>query len=488
MKYLAIDNRRLNIEMFSFRSLDSRNYVCSHAGVSALVRTLCTETYCLAVCSIFSSIYRISNKEQQHITEINQLQQKLALVREENEEDRFRELEESRQQLSENFQKDLEAIVRELKLQHQKEIDHLISEAESNQSNEERDVFETWKAAIVEKHEEEMRELRNEQQKEWERTRELLEKEKSEEVERVSSNLNVKHAKELAELRVRLTSEWEEELKKARLEHQSNFDKEIGKFSVEYQSLREQHEVTVRELQDRLNSTLAAHIEPLNRELLACKDLIQEKDVENENLKRKHERYLKELKQRNFDDLVEEISEVRADLAVDAAREVEIVKLEADYKIAQKVKELKDAHSQEIAEATEKAESLEKEKKTLEELLRSHAEETRELQAKLEIEKNELKRLHDQEIQDLRTRLDVEQKNVLNELKGKLMKEMDDMQEMWRHTLEDQHKELEGKFAENEERLKEKELEKRKNILDDLNAGMAQHFSQISCGHFSDDN
>ena len=332
------------------------------------------------------------------------LQQKLALVQEENEEKTFQELEENRKQLSEKYQKDLDAIVRELNLKHQKQIDHLISEAESNQTNAERDVFETWKLAIIEKHENEMRELRTEHQKELESTRVILEREKLEEVERVSCALNAKSAEELKELRTKLTNEFEEELEKAAMEHQTNFDKEINKLVAKYQSLREQHEATVRELDNRLNSTLAAQIEPLNDELRKCRDLLQEKEMEIENLKRQHEINVKELKQRNFDDLLEEVSEVRADLALDAAREVEIVKLEADYAVAKKIKEVQDAQLKELAEQKTKVESLEKDKKALDELLRSHAEETRKLQERVEKEKNELGRLHNAEIQDLKTR------------------------------------------------------------------------------------
>lgn len=353
--------------------------------------------FCLIIC-------RLSDKEQQHIADITKLQRKLALVREENEDNTFREVEESRQQLSEKFQKDLETIVRDLKLQHQKEIDHLIAEAESNQSNAERDVFDTWKTAIMDKHEKEIRELRNEHQKELETNRITLEKEKSEEVDRISSSLTAKSAKELRELRTRLTAEFEEEHRKEKIEQQNSFDNEIDKLVNKYLFLREQHEAIVRELDNRLNSTIAEQIEPLNNEIRVCKDVIQEKEMEIENLKRKHEKDLKGLKQRNFDDLVEEVSEVRADLALDAAREVEIVKLGADYEVAKKIKELQDVHSKEIAEQTEKVESLEKDKKTLEELLQSHAEESRELQENMEKEKNELKRLHDEEIQDLRTR------------------------------------------------------------------------------------
>ena len=349
-------------------------------------------------------ICRLSDKEQQHIADITKLQQKLALVREENEDNTFREVEESRQQLSEKFQNDLEAIVRDLKLQHLKEIDHLIAEAEANQSNAERDVFDTWKTAIIDKHEKEIRELRNEHQKELEANRATLEKEKSEELERISSSLSTKSAKELKELQTRLTTEFEEELKKEKIEHQNIFDTEIDKLVTKYMSLREQHEATVRELDNRLNSTIAEQIEPLNNEIRVCKDVIQEKEMEIENLKREHEKDLKELKQRSFDDLLEEVSEVRADLALDAAREVEIAKIGADYEVAKKVKELQDVHSKEIAEQTEKAESLERDKKTLEELLRSHAEETRELQENMEKEKNELKRIHDEEVQDLKTR------------------------------------------------------------------------------------
>ena len=349
-------------------------------------------------------ICRLSDKDQQHIADITKLQQKLALVREENEDNTFREVEESRQQLSEKFQKDLEAIVRDLKFQHQKEIDHLIAEAESNQSNAERDVFDTWKKAIIDKHEKEIRELRNEHQKELEINRTTLEKEKSEEVDRISSSLIAKSAKELKELRTRLTTEFEEEHRKEKIEQQNNFDNEIDKLVSKYLSLREQHEATVRELDNRLNSTITEQIEPLNNEIRVCKDVIQEKEMEIENLKRKHDKDLKELKQRNFDDLVEEVSEVRADLALDAAREVEIVKLGADYEIAKKIKELRDVHSKEIAQQTEKVKSLENDKKTLQELLRSHAEESRELQENMEKEKNELKRLHEEEIQDLKTR------------------------------------------------------------------------------------
>ena len=349
-------------------------------------------------------ICRLSDKDQQHIADITKLQQKLAFVREENEDNTFREVEESRQQLSEKFQKDLEAIVRDLKLQHQKEIDHLIAEAESNQSNAERDVFDTWKKAIIDKHGKEIRELRNEHQKELEINRTTLEKEKSEEVDRISSSLIAKSAKELKELRTRLTTEFEEEHRKEKIEHQNNFDNEIDKLVSKYLSLREQHEATVRELNNRLNSTITEQIEPLNNEIRVCKDVIQEKEMEIENLKRKHDKDLKELKQRNFDDLVEEVSEVRADLALDAAREVEIVKLGADYEIAKKIKELQDVHSKEIAQQIEKVKSLENDKKTLQELLRSHAEESRELQENMEKEKNELKRLHEEEIQDLKTK------------------------------------------------------------------------------------
>ena len=349
-------------------------------------------------------ICRLSDKDQQHIADITKLQQKLAFVREENEDNTFREVEESRQQLSEKFQKDLEAIVRDLKLQHQKEIDHLIAEAESNQSNAERDVFDTWKKAIIDKHEKEIRELRNEHQKELEINRTTLEKEKSEEMDRISSSLIAKSAKELKELRTRLTTEFEEEHRKEKIEQQNNFDNELDKLVSKYLSLREQHEASVRELNNRLNSTIAKQIEPLNNEIRVCKDVIQEKEMEIENLKRKHDKDLKELKQRNFDDLVEEVSEVRADLALDAAREVEIVKLGADYEIAKKIKELQDVHSKEIAQQIEKVKSLENDKKTLQELLRSHAEESRELQENMEKEKNELKRLHEEEIQDLKTK------------------------------------------------------------------------------------
>ena len=348
--------------------------------------------------------YRLSDKEQQHIAEITKLQQKLALVREENEENTFRELEECRQQLSEKFQKDLDAIVRDLRLQHQKKIDHLISEAESNQSNAEKDVFEKWRIAITEKHEKEIRELRNEHQKELETNRGILEKEKSEELERLRAALNTKRVKELEELQTRLTTEFEGELEKARIEHQHNFDKEIDKLVTKYQSLREEHDATIRELDNRLNTTLAAQIGPLNKEIRMCKDRLQEKEMEIENLKRKHEKDLKELRQRNFDDLIEEVSEVRADLALDAAREVEIVKLEADYEIAKKMKEQQDAHLKEITEQNVRVEFLEKDKKTLEELLKSHADETREMQENMEKETNELKRLHNDEIQDLKTR------------------------------------------------------------------------------------
>lgn len=343
----------------------------------------------------------MSDKEQQHIAEVTKLHKKLALLQEENEKRIFRELEENRQELSEKFQKDLDAIVRELNFKHQKQIEHLISEAELNQSSAEQETFETWKSAIIEKHEFELRELRSDHQRELEKTRAASEKEALGELERVRVALNAKSSVELEELRSRLTAESEEELRKAMTEHQNNFDKEIDILVVKYESLREQHEATVRELDMKLNTALAEQIEPLNKELRACKDLIQEKEMENENLKRQHNRELKEMKQRSFDDLIEEVSEVRADLALDAAREVEIVKLEADCETAKKVKEFQDAQLKEVTELTLKANSLEKDKHALEELLRSRAEETR---ANMEKEKNELKRLHDHEIQDLRSR------------------------------------------------------------------------------------
>lgn len=359
---------------------------------------------------------RLSEKDEQHISEINVLQQKLALLQEENEDNTFRELEESRQQLSEKFQKDLDAIVRELKSQHQKEIDNLISEAEANQSNADRDAFETWKTAIIEKYEKEMRELRQDQQKELEATRTRLEKENSEEINKVTRDLNARNVKELEELRTNLSKEFEQELSNEKIDHQNNFDSEINNLVVKYQSLREQHEETVKELNKRLNSALSAQIEPLNNELRVCKDLMQEKEMEIENLKRQHEKSLKEMKQRNFDDLVEEVSEVRVDLALEAAREVEIVKLEAEYETARKMKEMQDDHLKEIAEQAAKVESLEKDKKSLEEHLISLVEKTQEQKELMESERNELKCLHEEEIYDLKTRYSNNVNNITLEV------------------------------------------------------------------------
>jgi hypothetical protein len=53
----------------------------------------------------------------------------------------------------------------------------------------------------------------------------------------------------------------------------------------------------------------------------------------------------------------------------------------------QKIKDVQDARSKEIVEKTAKEESLQKDKKALEELLQSHAEETRELQENMEKER-----------------------------------------------------------------------------------------------------
>ncbi len=67
--------------------------------------------------------------------------------------------------------------------------------------------------------------------------------------------------------------------------------------------------------------------------------------------------------------------------------------------------------------------------------------------------------------------MDVEQQNALNELKGKLMKEMDDMQESWKKISEEEHKELEERFSQKEAEIKENELKEREEILNNLKKG-----------------
>jgi predicted Holliday junction resolvase-like endonuclease len=68
-------------------------------------------------------------------------------------------------------------------------------------------------------------------------------------------------------------------------------------------------------------------------------------------------------------------------------------------------------------------------------------------------------------------RLDVEQQNALNELKGKLMKEMDDMQDSWKKILEEEHKEMEEKFSQREAEMKENELKEREEIVNNFKEG-----------------
>jgi regulator of sigma D len=76
--------------------------------------------------------------------------------------------------------------------------------------------------------------------------------------------------------------------------------------------------------------------------------------------------------------------------------------------------------------------------------------------------------------------LDVEQQNALNELKGKLMKEMDDMQEIWKEISEEEHKELEEKFSQREAEIKENELREREDILNNLKTGTHMHFVLVN--------
>ena len=68
-------------------------------------------------------------------------------------------------------------------------------------------------------------------------------------------------------------------------------------------------------------------------------------------------------------------------------------------------------------------------------------------------------------------RLDVEQQNALNELKGKLMKEMDEMEEMRKNISEEERKELEENFSQREAEIKENEGRIREEMLKELKAG-----------------
>lgn len=56
------------------------------------------------------------------------------------------------------------------------------------------------------------------------------------------------------------------------------------------------------------------------------------------------------------------------------------------------------------------------------------------------------------------------------------MKEMDDMQEMWKKISEEEHKELEEKFSQREAEIKENELREREEILNKLKTGTHMHF------------
>lgn len=357
------------------------------------------------------------------------MQQKIILLREENEEARFEEVNESRQQLSEKYQKDLENIVRELKLQHQREIDNLISEAESNQVNNENEEFEKWKKIVVVKHSKEINELRNEQQRELEMIRKQLEEGKFEEITRVSSSLSAKNAKEMEDLRKKLTGEYEEDLNKMKMENQRNHEKEIANLSAENQLMKQQHNIALKDLNVKLTETFAQEMEPMRKELRVYKDLVQENEPEIENLKRDHQREIKELKQKHFDDLLEEVSQVRSDLALDAAREVELVRMKSDYELTKKVKELQHAHVKEMAAQAARLESMENEKESLNEFLRLHSQETLELKTRLENEKEELSEEHDEAMKNLKTKLDVEQRNTLNDLKVQMTNEINEMQE-----------------------------------------------------------
>ena len=346
------------------------------------------------------------------------MQQKIILLREENEEARFEEVNESRQQLSEKYQKDLENIVRELKLQHQREIDNLISEAESNQVNNENEEFEKWKKIVVVKHSKEINELRNEQQRELEMIRKQLEEGKFEEITRVSSSLSAKNAKEMEDLRKKLTGEYEEDLNKMKMENQRNHEKEIANLSAENQLMKQQHNIALKDLNVKLTETFAQEMEPMRKELRVYKDLVQENEPEIENLKRDHQREIKELKQKHFDDLLEEVSQVRSDLALDAARKVELVRVKSDYELTKKV-----------AAQAARLESMENEKESLNEFLRLHSQETLELKTRLENEKEELSEEHDEAMKNLKTKLDVEQRNTLNDLKVQMTNEINEMQE-----------------------------------------------------------
>ena len=357
------------------------------------------------------------------------MQQKIILLREENEEARFEEVNESRQQLSEKYQKDLENIVRELKLQHQREIDNLISEAESNQVNNENEEFEKWKKIVVVKHSKEINELRNEQQRELEMIRKQLEEGKFEEITRVSSSLSAKNAKEMEDLRKKLTGEYEEDLNKMKMENQRNHEKEIANLSAENQLMKQQHNIALKDLNVKLTETFAQEMEPMRKELRVYKDLVQENEPEIENLKRDHQREIKELKQKHFDDLLEEVSQVRSDLALDAARKVELVRMKSDYEQTKKVKELQHAHVKEMAAQAARLESMENEKESLNEFLRLHSQETLELKTRLENEKEELSEEHDEAMKNLKTKLDVEQRNTLNDLKVQMTNEINEMQE-----------------------------------------------------------
>ena len=357
------------------------------------------------------------------------MQQKIILLREENEEARFEEVNESRQQLSEKYQKDLENIVRELKLQHQREIDNLISEAESNQVNNENEEFEKWKKIVVVKHSKEINELRNEQQRELEMIRKQLEEGKFEEITRVSSSLSAKNAKEMEDLRKKLTGEYEEDLNKMKMENQRNHEKEIANLSAENQLMKQQHNIALKDLNVKLTETFAQEMEPMRKELRVYKDLVQENEPEIENLKRDHQREIKELKQKHFDDLLEEVSQVRSDSALDAAREVELVRMKSDYELTKKVKELQHAHVKEMAAQAARLESMENEKESLNEFLRLHSQETLELKTRLENEKEELSEEHDEAMKNLKTKLDVEQRNTLNDLKVQMTNEINEMQE-----------------------------------------------------------
>ena len=357
------------------------------------------------------------------------MQQKIILLREENEEARFEEVNESRQQLSEKYQKDLENIVRELKLQHQREIDNLISEAESNQVNNENEEFEKWKKIVVVKHSKEINELRNEQQRELEMIRKQLEEGKFEEITRVSSSLSAKNAKEMEDLRKKLTGEYEEDLNKMKMENQRNHEKEIANLSAENQLMKQQHNIALKDLNVKLTETFAQEMEPMRKELRVYKDLVQENEPEIENLKRDHQREIKELKQKHFDDLLEEVSQVRSDLALDAARKVELVRMKSDYELTKKVKELQHAHVKEMAAQAARLESMENEKESLNEFLRLHSQETLELKTRLENEKEELSEEHDEAMKNLKTKLDVEQRNTLNDLKVQMTNEINEMQE-----------------------------------------------------------